>query len=83
MTDFINALKALIDYIYTPFIEVVNEVFDTSLISITPGFGEITWFTLALDDLIYFIISFLVYYIIIKLFYKFILIPFQLLRSLF
>ena len=54
MNDFIDALKALIDYIYDPFIGVVDQVFDTSLISITPGFGEITWFTISLDNLIYF-----------------------------
>ena len=63
MTDFINALKSLIDYIYDPFIAVVEQAFDTSLISITPGFGEITWFTITLDNLIYFIIAFIVYYI--------------------
>lgn len=83
MNDFILALKNLIDYIYEPFIDVVNQVFDTSLINITPGFGSITWFTIALDDLLYFIIAFITYYIIIKLVIKFILIPFQLLRSLF
>lgn len=83
MTDFINALKSLIDYIYNPFIAVVNQAFDTSLISISPGFGSITWFTIALDDLIYFIIAFIVYYIIIRMVYAFIKMPFNLLRSLF
>lgn len=83
MNDFIEALKDLIDYIYEPFIDVVNQVFDTSLISITPGIGEVVWFTLPLDDLLYFVVAFIVYFIIIKLLIKFITVPFQLLRSLF
>lgn len=83
MTDFINALKSLVDYIYNPFIAVINQAFDTSLISISPGFGEITWFTINLDDLIYFVIAFIVYYIIIRLVYRFIKMPFNLFRSLF
>ncbi len=83
MSNFIDALKALIDYIYDPFIAVINQTFDTTLISITPGFGSITWFTITLDNLIYFIIAFIVYYIIIRLVYAFIKIPFNLFRSLF
>ena len=83
MSDFIDALKALIDYIYDPFIGVVDQVFDTSLISISPGFGSITWFTITLDNLIYFMIAFIVYYIIIRLVYAFIKMPFNLIRSLF
>lgn len=83
MNDFIDALQSLIDYIYQPLIQVLNDVLNTNIITLTPGIGQVVWFTITLDSLIYYIITFIVYFIIIRLVYRFIKMPFTLFSRLF
>jgi hypothetical protein len=83
MQNFIDILQQVIDYIYQPINDVINTQIDTSTLIIKLGFGEIEWFNIPFDNLLYIIISITFYYLFIVGALKLIFIPYRAIRSLF
>lgn len=83
MTEISEALYELINYILNPLFEMLFDNFDIdlSLYNISPGFGEITWFTIDLQTLLIIVTSGFVWFSIVWGIWKMIYFIYNIMRG--
>lgn len=83
MTEISEALYELINYILNPLFEMLfdNFAIDLSSYTISPGFGEITWFTIDLESLLIIVTSGFVWFSIVWGIWKMIYFIYNIMRG--
>lgn len=83
MSDIGNSVYELVKFILETFFEVINDGYelDLSAIILTPGFGEVVWFTIPLDELIIIITTGIVWFTFVYGVWKVVMYIFNLMRG--